>query len=240
MAKMKQAALLFTTALPCLALLSACQTMDGAGEQDHGEAYRAGGNEPGWVLNMGDFSIEYEGDYGATKISATKPEGKPSFNGMRYVTPKITVDITYAPCSDDADRRYADSVTVTTAKGTVKGCGGKLLPASNLAGTKWQLLSLNDVKVDDPAKTEITFDGKRMGATTGCNRMSGNYVVGGNVINFGPVIGTKMACMEGQSMQLESQFQAFLATAVKHRFTPGGEWLLYNDKGDRALLRQVG
>lgn len=225
-------------ALLALPALASCQTIGGDGG-DEGEAYIARGNEPGWMLSMGSFSIDYQGDYGQTKITAPKPQGKPSFNGMRYVTEKITVDITYAPCTDDADRRYTDSVMVTTAKGTVKGCGGKLLPAENLAGTKWQLLSVNEIKVADPAKTEIGFDGKRISATTGCNRMSGGYTIKDNIITFSPIMMTKMACPDGQAMQLESKFSELLSVPVTSRFTPGGEWLLYDGQGRRALLRQV-
>lgn len=58
-------------------------------------------------------------------MTATSYEARPSFNGWRYVSGKMTVDITFAPCSDGmSDRRYHDTVIVFVAGQEYRGCGG--------------------------------------------------------------------------------------------------------------------
>src|SRR3954471_17152952 len=86
---------------------------------------RALGTEPGWTLTIEHGLIRYVGDYGRTRVTTTAPEARPSFNGRRYVTPRITIDITRAPCNDGmSDRQFAERVMVTVGRRTVRGCGG--------------------------------------------------------------------------------------------------------------------
>lgn len=90
------------------------------------ERYEARGQEPGWLLVIHDGRIDYTGDYGEKKISVPRPDPRPSFNGRRYVTPRITVDITYVRCNDGmSGRGYEHQVTVAADGRTVKGCGGE-------------------------------------------------------------------------------------------------------------------
>ena len=78
------------------------------------EAYMALGTEPGWTLEITPARLAYNGDYGATRIAVANPGARPSFNGERYVTDRLTVDVTHSACSDGmSDRRYRDTVTVT-------------------------------------------------------------------------------------------------------------------------------
>jgi len=90
------------------------------------EHYEARGQEPGWLLVIHDGRIDYNGSYGAKKISVPRPEPRPSFNGLRYVTPRLTVDVTYVRCNDAmSGRGYAHQVTITADGETVRGCGGE-------------------------------------------------------------------------------------------------------------------
>jgi uncharacterized membrane protein len=90
------------------------------------EHYEARGNEPGWSLLIAKGRMVYTGDYGKTKIAVARPDPRPSFNGLRYVTPRLTVDVTYSRCNDDmSGRGFEHQVSVTTADGkAVRGCGG--------------------------------------------------------------------------------------------------------------------
>jgi uncharacterized membrane protein len=89
------------------------------------ERYEARGQEPGWLVTIHDGRIDYSGNYGDKKISVPHPEPRPSFNGRRYVTPRLTVDITYVRCNDGMSGRGFEHQVLVTADGeTVRGCGG--------------------------------------------------------------------------------------------------------------------
>jgi uncharacterized membrane protein len=87
------------------------------------EAYEARGNAPGWSLAIHYGRIDYVARQGT--ISVDRPDPRPSFNGRRYVTPRLVVDLTYARCNDAASGKgYEHQVMVTADGETVKGCGG--------------------------------------------------------------------------------------------------------------------
>ncbi|MGY4395984.1 putative membrane protein [Sphingomonas sp. UYAg733] len=93
--------------------------------------YRAVGTEPGWTLTIDRGLIRYVGDYGRTKVTTRAPVARPSFNGLRYVTRRITVDVTRVRCGDGmSDRVFPDKVTVKVGRKTVSGCGGDPIMAS--------------------------------------------------------------------------------------------------------------
>src|SRR3546814_2811082 len=58
------------------------------------DTYRAIGTEPGWSLTIGPRTMRYEGDYGKNVVEAPTPDARPTFNGRRYETRQMTVDIT--------------------------------------------------------------------------------------------------------------------------------------------------
>lgn len=90
------------------------------------EAYRAHGQEPGWHLTIAGGTIDYVGDYGETRISVPRPDPRLSFNGFRYVTDRLTVDVTYGRCTDTmSGEAFEHQVMVITPEATVRGCGGE-------------------------------------------------------------------------------------------------------------------
>jgi uncharacterized membrane protein len=100
-----------------------------AAAEPDAERYEARGQEPGWLLVIHDGRIDYSGAYGAKKVGVVRPDPRPSFNGLRYVTPRLVVDVTYARCNDGmSGRGYAHRVTVTAGGETVSGCGGPRRP----------------------------------------------------------------------------------------------------------------
>lgn len=117
-------------AMLTIPLLASCQTMTDAPPMPEAvDKYVARGNEPGWILTMDATTIDYQGDYGETKIKVPAAKGRPSFIGMRFVTDRLTVDVTYSSCTDDmSGKRFADTVSVNADGKELKGCGGRVLP----------------------------------------------------------------------------------------------------------------
>jgi uncharacterized membrane protein len=113
--------------LGCLAACASPAVV--AGQDPVAERYEARGNEPGWHLAIHEGRIDYVGSYGDRKISIARPEPRPSFNGRRYVSERLTVDITYSRCNDGmSGRGFEHQVMVATEGETVKGCGGARKP----------------------------------------------------------------------------------------------------------------
>ena len=89
------------------------------------EYYRALGQEPGWNVTIQNGEIRYVGDYGETRITVPRPEPRNTFNGRRYETDRLVVDITYSRCNDSmSGHGYEHQVMVIADGTTVRGCGG--------------------------------------------------------------------------------------------------------------------
>ncbi len=89
-------------------------------------AYQARGQEPGWLLTIAGGMLDYRGDYGETRIRVPAPEPRTTFNGHRYETPRLVVDITHTRCNDAmSGHGYADQVRVIAEGSEVQGCGGE-------------------------------------------------------------------------------------------------------------------
>lgn len=202
-------------------------------------AYRALGTEPGWTLEITPGMLNYDGDYGDTKIVVANPGARPSFNGERYVTDRLTVDITHGECSDGmSDRRYRDRVTVTADGKTVKGCGGGILPPAELAGTNWTFVSIGAVAVSPDRPTALRFDGSRLSGSAGCNGFSGSYAAEGSTLTAGPLAATQMAC-PGAGMTQENAFFALMNGPVRLHFPADGTLVLTGAEGRTAVLKRV-
>lgn len=228
-------------ALPAsLLALAACTPAAETPPQGPGEqpaAYMALGTEPGWTLEITPSRLNYDGDYGETKIMLPNPGAKPTFNGERYVTDRLKVDITHGECSDGmSDRRYRDTVTVTADGRTVKGCGGKILPPTELAGTNWSFVSIGGVAVTADRPTALQFDGNRLSGSAGCNRFSGTYSVDGGTLKAGPLMATEMAC---PGMELEQAFFKLMASPVSLTFADDGTLILTGSEGRTAVLKRA-
>lgn len=231
-------------ALPALSLLvlAACVPAAEAPPQGLGDssaAYMALGTEPGWTLEITPARLNYDGDYGETKIMVPNPGAKPGFNGERYVTDRLIVDVTHGECSDGmSDRRYRDTVTVTADGKTVKGCGGGTLLPDKLAGTSWTFVTIGKADVAKDRPTSLRFDGMRMSGSAGCNRFSGNYATDGTTLTAGPIEATEMAC-PGADMEQERAFFALMTKPLALRFNANGLLGLFAEDGSSAILAPV-
>ena len=229
--------LALTVALPFLA---ACQTTSPADETvTADQVYIARGNEPGWILKMDGKTIAYEGEYGETKVTVPAPLARPSFNGMRHVSDRMTVDITFASCTDGmSGLRFADTVTVTADGKQVRGCGGRALPPESLNDTTWSIVMINHLPVLEAIAAEVRFAGGKVTGTAGCNRFNADYSANANALTLGAIASTRMMCPEKQMAQ-EARFLALFGGKLAIRYSVDGSLLLFDDKGNQATLRQV-
>jgi heat shock protein HslJ len=227
---------------PLLALsvaLSACAPATPPQTPAPGAAYMALGTEPGWTLEISPERLNYAGDYGETVIRAANPGARPSFNGERYVTDRLTVDVTHAECSDGmSDRRYRDTVTVTADGKTVKGCGGAILPPTELTGTSWIFVSIGGAPVAADRPAELQFEGDRMSGSAGCNRFGGSYKVADGLLTTGPLISTMMACSDPE-MEQERAFFDLMDAPVGITFPADGTMVLTGKNGRTAVFKRA-
>ena len=229
-------------------LLAACVTLTACapaaetppqGPGDQPAAYMALGTEPGWTLEITPSRLNYDGDYGETKIMVPNPGAKASVNGRTYTTDRLSVVIKQAPCSDGmSDRRYADSVRVVADGKALQGCGGKILPPDTLAGSSWTFVSIGGVAVAADRPTSLQFDGNRLSGSAGCNRFSGSYAADGGTLKAGPLMATEMAC-PGAGMTQEAAFFKLMAVPVSLTFADDGTLILTGEGGKTAVLRRV-
>jgi uncharacterized membrane protein len=109
-----------------LLLLAGCATPASRGSQ---EIYSARGQEPGWTITIARGRIDYVGNYGDKRLSVARPDPRTTFNGHRYETPRLIVDVTHGRCNDAMNGQgYADQVTVIADGETYSGCGGERRP----------------------------------------------------------------------------------------------------------------
>ncbi len=229
-------------------LLAACVTLTACapaaetppqGPGDQPAAYMALGTEPGWTLEITPSRLNYDGDYGETKIMVPNPGAKASVNGRTYTTDRLSVAIKQAPCSDGmSDRRYSDSVRVVADGKALQGCGGKILPPDTLAGSNWTFVSIGGVAVAADRPTSLQFDGNRLSGSAGCNRFSGSYAADGGTLKAGPLMATEMAC-PGAGMTQEAAFFKLMAVPVSLTFADDGTLILTGEGGKTAVLRRV-
>ena len=90
------------------------------------DLYTARGQEPGWLVTITNDRIDYVGNYGESRITVARPEPRTTFNGHRYETGRLIVDITHGRCNDVmSGHGYADQVMVIADGETYRGCGGE-------------------------------------------------------------------------------------------------------------------
>ncbi len=93
------------------------------------ETYKAIGQEPGWALTIAGGRIDYVGNYGEKRINVARPSPRTTFNGHRYETQRLIVDVTHGRCNDVmSGHGYSDQVMVIAEGATYRGCGGERRP----------------------------------------------------------------------------------------------------------------
>ena len=224
-----------------LVLLPACATIlpdDGLGEVQRGDAYLALGTEPFWSVEITEARIAYNDAENRT-VRVANPGARPSFNGRRYVTRRLSVDVTATPCSDGmSDRRYADTVMVEVDGRSLSGCGGRVLPPEQLDGTNWRVISIDGAPPVAGRPAEFAFEGGRISGRAGCNRLSGSFASDGTRLTVGSVAATRMAC-EPALMAQEARVLVLLRQSLGISFDGRGRMVLSAGGATMVLERVI-
>lgn len=200
--------------------------------------YRALGTEPFWSVTIGGGRMTYD-DPERGRFSVATPPARPSFNGRRYVTGRLTVDITRRPCSDGmSDRNYADTVEVVVEGRRLSGCGGAFTEEAGIADTRWRIVAIGRAQVANRDGYTLAFTGDRISGQAGCNRFSGPYrVTAGGILHAGPFAVTRMACPPPR-MMLERAVLRVLSAPMRMA-EPDANTEMLTSSGGTIRLRRV-
>ena len=191
-----------------LLALAACIPA-GASAQSTTQPYHALGTEPFWSVTLDGQTIRYEPASGAA-ISVPSPRPIIGFNGERYETRRLTVDITHVKCSDGmSDRTYHDTVVLTVNGRTLRGCGGENsaspVPApTTLLEGGWTIEAVAGRRPVAGTHPEVRFQGTRISGTTGCNSFGGTFRFDRGHLTTGALITTRRACARPANAQEQS------------------------------------
>lgn len=182
-------------ALLPLLFLAGCATVPAAED----ESYHAVGTEPFWSITIANGRMTYETPEGGFSVRA--PRGEELGDGRIWETRRITLQASNQDCSDGmSDNHYPQTVRAMVDGRTLTGCGGgatggEAATAEPADGTAWRIVSINDEIIGNNDAYEIRFEGGRIAARAGCNRMAGPYTRGADGrLTFGPIMSTRMAC----------------------------------------------
>lgn len=230
---------MISTARPCAAVLAlaltACATTAAPPATGDGAAYMALGTEPFWSLEITSGRLAWHNADGQ-RIAVANPGARPSFNGERYVSPRLTVDITHSACSDGmSERRYRDTVLVEADGQHLRGCGGAILPPDDLNGTNWRIISIDGQPVAGDRPAQFRFADGSISGSAGCNRITGSYRVEARRLTVGQLAMTRMACA-GPAMMQENRVADLLRAPVTIRFPADGRMILTADGGGTIVL----
>ncbi|WP_063463355.1 META domain-containing protein [Ectothiorhodospira sp. BSL-9] len=196
--------------------------------------YRAQGNEPGWLVQIGPDTLEISMDYGQRELTLATPEAVRDDSGVLYAAPtdegSLEIRIESGLCRDSmSGMSYPDQVSLTWGDTEVKGCGGD--PHDLLVGDEWQVVSMDDAPLlEDSSATLAFLPGERLAGLASCNRYMGSYQLTGETMEVGPLASTRMACSE-PLMEQEISFMQLLESVRQHHFDEDGALVLEADEG---------
>jgi putative lipoprotein len=192
-----------------------------------GVAFRALGQEPGWVLDLAPGRwIRYVGDYGSTRFFGLSPreihgaEGRGAGSATVYDAEsgghRLQVELREEPCRDAmSDERFSHAVTVRFDVDTVEGCG-RMTPPGELTNKYWKLTELDGQPVVAGAGREphLRFQAadSHVAGSTGCNSLSGSFTRDGDHLSFASMVTTLMACADTALAGQEQRMTAALAS----------------------------
>jgi len=175
----------------------------------------ARGDEPGWVLEIGEETLSFQYDYGEQSLTADGYDMREMEGGARFTVPDSTlpgadlrVRVSDERCIAASDMPHPYTVEVRLGERSFTGCGGDTRKL--LTGDAWTVTAINGEAVS-PGETPPTlgFTQGDVGGSTGCNTYAAAYTLSGETIDVSPGRSTRMACAEGL-MAREAQFLAAL------------------------------
>lgn len=98
--------------------------------------------------------------------------------------------------------------------------GGSAAAGIPLPGTSWVLEEVGEVPAIQRGRATLEF--AESGGASGngsCNRFSGTATIAGDSLSFGPLMSTKMACVEEALTNQETRYLASLGSAQRFAIT---------------------
>ncbi len=202
---------------------------------------RAGGNEPGWNLEIGEKSLRLTLDYGQRVVTIPAPRPDRSPGATRYAGS----DGGKALAVTVLDRTCADTMTGMPRPATVevsfdgralKGCGGD--PVSLLRGGVWLVSHLGGQPIVAKSRLTLAFGANgRVTGTASCNTYSAGYLLTGEGVTITMPISTMRAC-EAPYMAQESIFLEVLRGVNRFERSPDGVLTLHAADGGTITARR--
>lgn len=202
------------------------------------ETYMALGTEPGWTLEITADRLNYNGDYGETKIMLPNPGSKTLADGGRhYDAGRLAVTIRRAPCSDGmSDRLYVDTVQLQADGKSLNGCGGEVDLAAMLQDTYWQSVSVDGVSSTTLPPVRLRFAQGQISGHSGCNQFSGAFRHDGKFLTASSLAITEKACA-APVMEQERIFLDMMQGPVTIDINAEGALMLTGRSGKTMTLK---
>ena len=138
-----------------------------------------------------------------------------------------------------ARRRGALAVLMAVAgAAALSACGSGISLDEPIESRVWRLARLGQQPVaagaDPQRDPQVQFDGTRMSGSGGCNRITGGYQRDGHTLRIGPLVATRMACLDAERGMLESAFVDALQATASYSLL-GSSQLTLLDASGRTL-----
>lgn len=199
--------------------------------------FRATGNEPGWVLEIGPEALSLDLYYGETRITVPLPAPETGKGLTRYMAENVDLTVTIIDryCTDTMSGMPHPYTVILVHEGEeFSGCGGD--PAALLGGGEWVMERIADAEPIDDSRITLWFgDDNRVAGSASCNRYMGRYTLTGESLSFGPLASTKMACAE-PVMEQEIRYLELLQDIRRFELDPQGRLILYSADDETTLI----
>ena len=204
-----------TTSIPavCGALLAAAIAFAPLATSAQPAGYTARGQEPGWLLTIGDGTITFSTQAGARYEAANPRPGQPPQGryDVRLRGKPVRIAIERQICRDTmSGMPHPDRVTISGLNGELNGCGGS--PRALLGTEEWSITEIGSSPVLTGTIPTIVFlEDNAVAGNGSCNRIRGGFKLTGESLKIEQLASTMMACPEPvmhQELALIRQLEA--------------------------------
>jgi heat shock protein HslJ len=111
--------------------------------------------------------------------------------------------------------------------------------ASPLVGGVWRLVMVSDSAVSESEKNPFVefVDQSQLTGNTGCNSAGGPWEMDGTTLTIGPLVTTRMACLDDTVMWVEASYLRAMDATRSYRIE--GDTLVLLDEAGAELARFV-
>jgi heat shock protein HslJ len=203
---------------------------------EKGVSFWAYGQEPFWNLEVYDGKeVRFEGMNNQLFTSPTArilPTDSQTYF-LTYNTPngKFNIMVLHQPCTDvSSGEKHPITVAALYGKDTLMGCGMNIY--DKRINGKWLLNKINGKNIptqlgqNNIPHLDINGELKTISGSTGCNRLSGKFVLRNYNVLMGSMATTKMACPNA----MESAFLAVFNHIISYQISNNNLLLINNEE----------